>query len=63
MNKTGQRDAENHEKDEPVWTMQMHSSIISLQHVVTVKATTGHISTVEVDSTHMLPDYCSGLPL
>lgn len=30
----------------------MHSSNISLQRLVTVKATTGHISTMEMDNTH-----------
>lgn len=51
-NKTGHRDAEKHGRDEPVWTVQMHSSNISLQHLVTVKVTTGHMSPMEVDNTH-----------
>lgn len=40
----------------------MHSTNISLQHAVTVKATRGHISTMEVDNTHVA-NYCSGPPL
>lgn len=57
MNKTGQRDAGKRGRDEPVWTMQMNSSNISLQHVARVKAAAGQISAVEVDNTPMLADY------
>lgn len=32
----------------------MHSGNISLQHVVTVKATTTNVSTMEVDNTQLL---------